>query len=262
MSAGIFLFENNSKSQVIPVLLFRLFNMFILAGLISIACGLGKTEQEKIREAEEIQIANGVEILRSGTPVQRDSVTRSFYNIRNADLLVARLNDTDINVQIGVVSALGYIKDDIAVKPLNNMLLTVDDYLLRETIITVLGELRDTSSVALLVGLLDNEDIDRDLRLSLPITLASFASTPAMGLIEDIFAKILEQNNDDIELCSFVAMGVQEIVNADNCQRFRKFLPDLRKMAEKRKEQAGEDLLWSNFYNAIEKLETFETPAS
>jgi HEAT repeat protein len=262
MCAGNFPLISGLKSLAGPIPLFRLFCVAVLTGLILSACGSGKTEQQQRRISEERLVAEGVEILRSGTPVQRDSVTRSFYSIRNADLLVARLNDTDVNVQIGVVSALGYLKDDTAVKPLNDLLLAVNEYLLRETIITVLGELRDTSSVTLLVGLLDNKDVDRDLRLSLPITLAAFAETPAAGLIEDIFAKILEQSSDDLELCSFVAMGVQEIVNADNCMRFRKFLPELRKMAEKRKEEAGEDLLWSNFYNAIEKLETFETPAS
>ncbi|MBN2289292.1 MAG: HEAT repeat domain-containing protein [Candidatus Glassbacteria bacterium] len=252
MSHGLFLLN----------LVSRKFCLAGLAGLLFFTCCSSKDKRQEEAVPEEQVVAAGIEILRNGTPVERDSVTRSFYNIRNARLLVAHLNDPDSNVQIGVVSALGYIKDKSTVGPLNELLLSADDYLLRETVITVLGEIRDTSSVSLLIGLLEDKTTNRDLRLSLPITLAAFAETPAAGRVEETFAKMLEQESDDLEICSFVAMGIQEIINPDNFRNFRKYLPALREMAEKRKEQSGEDLLWSNFQNTIEKLQTYEPPAS
>ena len=236
-----------------------------LGGVLFFACGSGKDKQDQAaqQEVSEKQIvAEGIVILRKGTIVERDSVTRTFYNIRNTSLLVPYLNDPDPNVQIGVVSALGYIKDRTTAQPLNGLLLAVDDYLLRETIIYALGEIRDTSSVPLLIGLLEDDTVDRDLRLSLPITLAAFAETPAAGLVENAFAKLLEEFSDDIELCSYVAMGIQEIVNPHNYKQFSKYIPALREMAKKRKDEFGEDLLWSNFDMAIEKLESYELPAS
>ena len=236
-----------------------------LGGILFFACGSGKDKQDQAAQqevSEEQIVAEGIEILRKGTLVERDSVTRTFYNVRNASLLVSYLNDPDPNVQIAVVSALGYIKDKTAVQPLNELLLAVEDYLLRETIIYALGEIRDTSSVSLLIGLLEDDTVDHDLRLSLPITLAAFAETSAVGQVENTFVKLLEEFSDDIELCSYAAMGIQEIVNPHNYKRFHKYIPALREMAKKRKDEFGEDLLWSNFDMAIEKLESYELPAS
>ena len=93
-------------------------------------------------------------------------------------------------------------------------------------------------------------------------TLKTFGLVVQDWQVENTFAKLLEEFSDDIELCSYVAMGIQEIVNTQNYKRFRKYIPALREMAKKRKDEFGEDLLWSNFDMAIEKLESYEMPAS
>jgi len=265
MRPGRFLLNRNSeyREKFNPVLRVVCLAGLVLGGCQFFACGSHKEGRDAAPGVSEEQIiAEGVEILRNGTPVERDSVTRSFYNIRNSSLLIERLSDPDTNVRIGVVSALGYIRDKAAARPLNEMLLSEQNYILLETIISSLQEIRDTSSVTPLVGLFENETTNRDLRLSLPITLAAFAGTPAATRIEDAFVKALEQPGEDIEICSFVAMGIHEIVSPQNYERFRKYIPTLRKMADKRKKEVGEDLLWSNFEMAVEKLETYEPPAS
>lgn len=243
-----------------------LFNFTESAGLLCVigliictACS-SKEDPEIVRERQ--MVSNGVEILRSGTPVQRDSVIRTFYSLKHPKFLQDFLNDTDSNVQIGMVSAIGYHKDSSAVGALNSLLGQVDDYLLRETIIFAIGELGDTSSVPLLVGLLKDKSVNRDLRLSIPITLAAFVKTAYGARVEQTFAEIFTEQGDDIELCSYVAVGILEILQPRNAQLFREYLPVMRRMAEKRKEEAGEDGIWTNLELTIQELEKYEPSSS
>ena len=138
----------------------------------------------------------------------------------------------------------------------------MDDYLLQETIIYALGEISDTSSVPILIDMMKDDSVSRDLRLSIPITLAAFAKTPAASRVEQAFIDLLENRSEDIELCSYVAVGILEVLKPSNVERFRKYLPLLRQMAEKRKASSGEDGIWSNFQLTIQELESYKTPAS
>ena len=233
--------------------------LWFLALIIWSGCG-PKEDPELVRERRLVN--HGIEILRSGTPVQRDSVIRTFYNLKNPQLLQKFLNDPDPNVQIGMVSAIGYHKDKSAAPALNSLLIQVDDYLLRETIIFAIGELCDTSSVPILIALLNDKSVDRDLRLSIPITLASFVKTVAGDRVEQTFAEILTEQSDDLELCSYVAVGILEILQPGNVELFKKYLPILRQMAEKRKEEAGEDGIWTNLELTIQELEKYQAPSS
>ena len=222
-------------------------------------CG-PKEDPELVRERQLVN--HGIEILRNGTPVQRDSVIRTFYNLKNPKLLQDFLNDPDPNIQIGMVSAIGYHKDNSAAPALNSLLIQVDDYLLQETIIFAIGELCDTSSVPILIGLLNDNSVNRDLRLSIPITLASFIKTEAGARVEQTFAEILTEQSDDLELCSYVAVGILEILQPGNVELFKQYLPILRQMAEKRKEEAGEDGIWTNLELTIQELEKYQAPSS
>ncbi|HUU28656.1 MAG TPA: HEAT repeat domain-containing protein [archaeon] len=243
------------KTNFIP-----LFALACLAGLfLSPGCG-PKEDPELARE--RAMVTGGIEILRSGTAVQRDSVIRTLYKITNPQLLHVYLEDPDPNVQIGMVSALGYLKDKSAAPMLTELLRKVDDYLLQETIIYALGEINDTTSISTIIDLLEDDTVSRDLRLSIPITLASFAKTEASGRIEAAFIDILEKHGDDIELCSYVAVGILEIIKPGNVELFRPYLPLLRQMAEKRKAAAGEDGIWTNFQLTIQELENYQAPAS
>ncbi|MFH1070360.1 MAG: HEAT repeat domain-containing protein, partial [Candidatus Glassbacteria bacterium] len=192
------------------------FFVMIFAAAIT---GCGKKEDPQL-VAERKMVTEGVEILRGGTPVQRDSVIRTLYNLKNPGLLQQYLQDTDPNVQIGVVSAIGFLKDKSAAPALNQLLLSVKDYLLCETIVFAIGELADTSSVPVLVSLLEDPAVERDLRLSIPITLAAFGRTEASGKVEQAFVKILDQQGEDIELCSYIAVGILEILRPGNYELF------------------------------------------
>ena len=237
----------------------RLLPLWIVGLIVWTGCG-PREDPELVRER---QILNqGIEILRSGTPVQRDSVIRTFYNLKHPKLLQDFLTDPDPNVQIGMVSAIGYHKDSSAAAALNSLLSQVDDYLLQETIIYAIGELCDTSSVPILIGLLKDKSVNRDLRLSIPITLASFIKTEAAAQIEQTFAEILTGQRDDTELCSYVAVGILEILQPRNAELFREFLPILRQLAEKRKEETGEDGIWTNLELTIQELEKYKSPSS
>ncbi|MEA2063574.1 MAG: HEAT repeat domain-containing protein [Gemmatimonadota bacterium] len=268
MSLGRFSLKGDFARQV-KLDLVVLFLCWLLVGGVSFfACGTGQKPGDDGSGSappvipEEQLVAQGVEILRSGTQVERDSVTRALYNIRNTSLLVAYLSDPDPNVKIGMVSALGYIKDKSTARALNRMLPTEDDYLLCETIISALEAIADTSSVSLLIGLFEDETTKRDMRLSLPVTLLAFTRTSAAPRIVDAFTRVLERESGDIVLCSYVAMCIPEILDPGNYDRFRQFLPTMRRMAKKRKAEFGEDLLWSNFQMTIDRLETYEPPAS
>ncbi len=262
MHPSRFSLRNNPENRVGTGTILRLFCLIGLSVLFSFACGSSKDKQEETAVSEERIVAGAVEVLRHGNIVERDSVTRTLYNIRNASLLLDYLNDPNYNVRIGMVSALGYIKDRVAAQPLSELLHTEKNYILLETIIMALGEIQDTSSVPLLIDLFEDETVDRRLHLSLPITLAAFARTPAAGLIEDTFVQVLEKRTDDVELCAYVAVGILEIINPDNYQRFRKYLPALREMAGKRKAEFGEDGIWTHIYLTIEELESYKPPAS
>jgi hypothetical protein len=227
--------------------------IFILSG-----CG---PKEDPTLAMERKMVAGGVEILRSGTPVERDSVIRTFYQLANPGLLHPFLVDTDPNVLIGMVSALGYLKDKTAAAALSDLLKKTNDYLLQETVIYALGEISDTSSVPLLVGMFEDKTTRRDLRLSIPITLASFSKTEAAGKVEQAFIKILESESDDLELCSYIAVGMLEILNPGNADLFRKYTPLLRRMAERRKAESGEDGIWTNFQLTIQELENYKAPA-
>ncbi|OGG02471.1 MAG: hypothetical protein A3F83_01285 [Candidatus Glassbacteria bacterium RIFCSPLOWO2_12_FULL_58_11] len=254
----------------VNMLLYRLFRGAYSGGrLISSVClcaglllsGCGPKEDPQLT-AERKQVNEGVEILRSGTPVERDSVIRTFYNLKNPQLFQAFLADSNLNVQIGMVSAIGYHKDKSAAAALNNMLLSVEDYLLKETIIYAIGELCDTSSVGVLIGILDDKSMNRDLRLSIPITLSSFAKTEAAPRVEQTFIDLLQQDSTDVELCSYVSVGILEILRPGNVELFRKYLPLLKEMAERRKAESGEDGIWTNFQLTIQELENFKPDAS
>ena len=262
MHPSKFSLRNRPEHRVGIHSILRLFCLIGLSVFLSFACGSSKDKQEETAVSEERIVAEAVEVLSHGNIVERDSVTRILYNIRNASLLLDYLNDPNYDVKIGMVSALGYIKDRVAAQPLSELLLSEKNYILLETIIMALGEIRDTSSVSLLIGVLEDETVDRRLHLSLPITLAAFAQTPAAGRIEDTFVQVLEKKADDIELCAYVAVGILEIINPDNYHRFRKYLPALREMAGKRKAEFGEDGIWTHIYLTIEELESYEPPAS
>jgi len=230
-----------------------------LSLIIWTGCG-AKEDPELVRERQ--QVSRGIEILRSGTPVQRDSVIRTFYNLKHPKLLQNYLTDPDPNVRIGMVSAIAYHKDTSAAPALNSLLSQVDDYLLQETIIFAIGELCDTSSVPILISLLKDKSVDRNLRLSIPITLASFIKTEAGAQVEQTFAEILSDQSDDLELCSYVAVGILEILQPGNIELFKQYLPVLRQMAEKRKEEVGEDGIWTNLELTIQELEKYGTTSN
>ena len=101
-----------------------------------------------------------------------------------------------------------------------------------------------------------------DLRLSIPITLSSFIRTEAAGKVEQTFVDILHQQGDDIELCSYIAVGILEVLKPGNFQLFHEQLPLLKEMAEKRKAESGEDGIWTNFDLTIQELENYHSPAS
>lgn len=250
---------NKSMSFNVSGLVRLLLPLWLIGLIIWTGCG-PKEDPELVRERQIV--SQGIEILRSGTPVQRDSVIRTFYNLKHPELFPDFLSDPDPNVRIGMVSAIGYHKDKSAVSALNSLLCQVDDYLLRETIIYAIGELCDTSSVPVLIGLLKDDSVNRDLRLSIPITLASFIKTEAAAQVEQTFAEILAGQRDDIELCSYVAVGVLEILQPRNAELFMEHLPILRQMAEKRKEEVGEDGIWTNLELTIQELEKYKSPSS
>ena len=234
----------------------------ILALIITISCGSGAKEppSPSLRELETSMVNEGVKILHNGTAVQRDSVVRSFYSIKNTDLLVDHLNDPDENVAISMVSALGYIKDPKTADALNSKLMTTEDYLMRETIIFALGEIGDSSSVNLLTQIMLDDTADRNLQLSLPLDLVKFAKGDMTANVAQTFDTVLTRRKDDTELCSFVASAMVEILNEDNYVMFSKHLAHLKTMAKERKSVAGEDLIWTSLSLAIERLEEFDSP--
>ena len=250
---------NKSLSFNVSGLVRLLLRLWFIGLIIWTGCG-PKEDPELVRERQIV--SQGIEILRSGTAVQRDSVIRTFYNLKHPEFFQNFLNDPDPNVRIGMVSAIGYHKDKSAAAALNSLLSQVDDYLLRETIIYAIGELCDTSSVPILIGFLKDTSVKRDLRLGIPITLASFIKTEAAAQVEQAFAEILTEQGDDIELCSYVAVGILESLQPRNVELFREYLPLLRQMAEKRKEEAGEDGIWTNLELTVQELEKYESPSS
>lgn len=229
-------------------------------GVLAVSCGSGDPELKRERK----MVAAGLDVLRNGAPMQRDSTIRSFYNIKHADLLIEHLDDPDQNIKIAMISALGFIKDKAAAPALNSLLTATDDYLLRETVLYALGEICDTSSAPVLAGLLANPSTDRDLRLSIPITLASFGHGEAAPLVVKAFVDILQNNPGDVELCSYVSVGILEVLTPDNAAAFRVFLPQLRSLSEQRKAEAGEDDgIYTNFVLTIQELENYgAAPAS
>lgn len=233
---------------------------FIAACVLNVSCRSGNPELKRERKI----VAAGLEILRNGTPLQRDSTIRTFYSIKNADLLIEHLDDPDQNIKIAMISALGFIKDKAAAPAPNGLLTATRDYLLRETVLYALGEICDTSSAPVLAGLLADPSTDRDLRLSIPITLASFGHGERASLVVKAFADILRSNPEDVELCSYVSVGVLEVLNPDNAETFQAFLPQLRRMSEQRKVEAGEDDgIYTNFVLTIQELEKYgAAPAS
>ncbi len=106
----------------------NVFHALVLAVLSVAACGSSSDPELK---KESGMVAAGLEMLRSGSPMQRDSTIRTFYGIKHSELLTAHLDDPDPNVRIGMVSALGYLKDKASAPALNQLLLSTDDYLLR-----------------------------------------------------------------------------------------------------------------------------------
>lgn len=230
----------------------------VFALLAFFSCG---PKADPVMENERKMVSEGLEILRSGSPMQRDSTIRTLYGVKHSELLTAHLNDPDPNVRIGMVSALGYIKDKASAPSLNRLLVSTNDYLLRETVIYAIGEICDTSSVPILLEILNDPATERDLRLSIPITLASFGRTEAAPLIEKAFTDALDNCRDDIEYCSYVALGILEVLNPGNIDKFRGYLPSLREMAERRKSESGEeDGIYTNFYLTIQELENDTGP--
>ena len=75
------------------------------------------------------------------------------------------------------------------------------------------------------------------------------------------FIKILESESNELELCSYIAVGMLEILNPGNADLFRKYTPLLRRMAERRKAESGEDGIWTNFQLTIQELENYKAPA-
>jgi hypothetical protein len=229
----------------------------VLVTVVSLGCG-GGTKQDPVLEQEKIMVDEGVMILREGTSVQRDSVIRTFNNLSHSELLHPYLAETDISVRIGIVSALGNLKDLGSVGQLNSMLLESDDYLLRETVIWALGELNDTSSVQVMIGIMQDTTDNLDMRLGLPITLAAFINTSYAGKIEQAFVEVLQNMGNDLELCSYVAVGILEVLEPGNYELFNSQLPLLRKMAQRRLTQSGEDGIYTNFQLTIEELENYK----
>lgn len=226
------------------------------------SCGGDKTAEDPQLAQERRMVSEGIEILRGGTSVQRDSVIRTFNYIQNPHLLHPYLNDDELTVRIGVISALGNLRDVSAVDTLNRMLRAEEDYLLRETVVWALGELGDTSSVPVMVSIMNDTTENRDLRLGLPITLASFVNTAYAGRVEQAFVDVLREQSDDIELCSYVAVGIMEVLRPGNYELFREQLPLLRRLAERRRERVGEDGIYTNLQLAIEELEGYEPDAT
>jgi len=228
----------------------------LLALLLSLGCG---PSADPVLEKEQEMVGAGIELLRNGTSVQRDSVIRTFNNLSHPELLHPFLSDSDLNVRIGVVSALGNIKDSTAVDKLNSMLLSSDDYLLRETIIWALGELGDTSSVPVLIRIMKDTTENLDLRLGLPITLATFSNTASAGMVEQAFVEVLRNHTDEVELCSYVAVGMLEVLEPGNYDLFKEQLPTLKKMAASRLEKSGEeDGIYTNFQLTVDELEKYQ----
>ncbi|MBW7995295.1 MAG: HEAT repeat domain-containing protein [Candidatus Glassbacteria bacterium] len=240
----------------------RVFALAALPGILSAmllisGCGGGE-KADPVLEGEKVMVTEGVQILHTGTSVQRDSVIRTFNNLNNPRLLHPYIHNADLSVRIGIVSALGNLKDRGAVDSLNRMLVTSDDYLLRETVIWALGELGDTSSVPVLIGIIQDTTQNRDLRLGLPITLASFINTAYAGRVEQTFVDVLQNMSDDLELCSYVAVGILEVLKPGNYELFHARLPLLKELAAKRMQESGEDGIYINFQLTIEELETYE----
>ncbi len=233
------------------------FRVAVVLAVAVIGCGRGK-QPDPVLEKETVMVDEGVRILREGTSVQRDSVIRTFNNLSHPELLRPYLAETDSNVKIGVVSALGNLKDVGAVAELNAMLLSSDDYLLRETIIWALGELNDTSSVPVLIGIMLDTTETLDMRLGLPITLATFINTSYAGKIEQTFVDVLQNMGDDLELCSYVAVGILEVLEPGNYELFLGQLPRLKEMARRRLVENGDDGIYTNFQLTIEELENYK----
>jgi HEAT repeat protein len=228
--------------------------LMVLFTVVSLGCSGGK-KQDPVLDQETIMVDEGVMILREGTSVQRDSVIRTFNNLSHSELLHPYLAETDISVRIGIVSALGNLKDLGSVGPLNTMLLESDDYLLRETVIWALGELNDTSSVSVLIGIMQDTTDNLDMRLGIPITLATFINTSYAGKVEQAFVNVLQNMGNDLELCSYVAVGILEVLEPGNYELFRGQLPLLRQMAQRRLAESGDDGIYTNFQLTIEELE-------
>jgi hypothetical protein len=223
--------------------------------------GCGGKKADPVLEKETLMVKQGVEILRSGTSVQRDSVIRTFNHLTNPQLLRPFLKDSDNKVRIGIVSALGNLKDQAAAGELNQMLLDSDDYLLREVVILALGELADTSSVPVLISVMQDTTENRDLRMGMPITLSQFMNTAYAGKVEQSFISVLCDHQDDIELCSYVSVGILEILEPGNYELFKKQLPVLKKLAQKRLDEEGEDGIYTNFQLTIQELENYKPNA-
>ncbi len=229
----------------------------VLISVITVGCGGGE-KPDPVLEQETVMVDEGVQLLRQGTSVQRDSVIRTFNNLSHPELLHPFLAETDISVRIGIVSALGNLKDPGAVGRLNAMLIESDDYLLRETVIWALGELNDTSSVPVLIGIMQDTTDNLDMRLGLPITLAAFINTSYAGKVEQAFVDVLQNMGHDLELCSYVAVGIMEVLKPGNSDLFRSQLPLLREMARRRLDESGEDGIYTNFQLTIEELENYK----
>lgn len=231
----------------------------LAATVLLLVCGCGK--EDPVLAREKVMVNEGIPILRSGTSVQRDSVIRALNDLENPQLLHPYIHDADPGVQISVISALGNLKDSNAVDSLNQLLLSSEDYLLRETVIWALGELSDTSSVPVLIGILRDTTQNRDLRLGLPITLASFINTAYASKVEQVFVDLLQQQSDDLELCSYAAVGMLEILRPGNYELFKEQLPLLKELTAKRLEESGEDGIYMNFQLTVEALENYDPGA-
>ncbi len=230
--------------------------VIVAAAVLAMSCGPRDPQLKK----ETAMVNSGLEVLRSGTPLQRDSTIRTLYSLKHAELLTAHLEDPDQNVKIAMVSALGFLKDKSSAPALNRMLTSTTDYLLRETVLYAVGEVCDTSSVPILISLLADPSTERDLRLSIPITLASFGHGSAAPQVVQAFVDILDKNGEDIELCSYVSVGVMEVLSPDNFETFRRYLPELKRMAEQRKAESGtDDGIYTNFDLTIQELEHYGT---
>ena len=71
------------------------------------------------------------------------------------------------------------------------------------------------------------------------------------------YQPVLTSNSDDLELCSYVAVGILEILESGNFELFRAQLPVLKELAAKRLDESGEDGIYTNLQLTIEELENY-----